>query len=113
MARLKSLATLAIKLCAPLFIVLGYLAFSQPWVDDNPAVAKLDCVFKARADQAPIRLGEYTAPLRSLQLEGELSDPFEDTLYDFEGTARYAIEGKTLTAPTRGSVAWARHAVRP
>ncbi|MBB3033640.1 hypothetical protein [Alteriqipengyuania lutimaris] len=104
MTGFKGLATGAIKLIAPLGIVVGYLAFTQPWVDDYPAVASLDCIFEARADQAPIRLGEYSAPLHSLRLEGDLSDPFEDTLFNFEGTARYKIDGKSITAPVRGSV---------
>ncbi len=49
-------------------------------------------------------LGNYRAPLISAEIEGELSHPFEETLFDLDGSATYLIDGKHVEAVARGSV---------
>ena len=102
MTRFKALAGSALSIMGPLGIILGYYLFL--WPEDEPVIAEINCSFAAREDQGPVRLGEYTAPLETLELTGDLSEPFKDRLYDFAGTALYRIEGKSIEAPARGSV---------
>jgi|GEM_PF-1817360 len=102
MTRLKALAGGALSILGPLGIILGYYLFLRP--EAEPVIAEISCSFAAREDQGPVRLGEYTAPLETLELAGDLSHPFKDRLYDFAGTARYRIEGSSIEAPARGAV---------
>ncbi|MBX7514441.1 hypothetical protein K3179_07745 [Qipengyuania sp. GH38] len=65
---------------------------------------KIECEFAAEPGQSPLRLGRYTAPLEALTVVGDVYDPFENTLYDFEGESTYRIGARNVSADVRGSV---------
>ena len=90
-------------LAGGLIVAAWFLTFDE----ESPrwqALGSVQCGFAAERGQAPIRLGRYRAPLASLTMTGDLYSPFRETLYNFEGKAKYSIEGKSVSADVRGSV---------
>lgn len=73
------------------------------WVQWEPE-PNVDCAFSPRSDQTLIQLGEFKAPIQSIELSGYLEDPFEGTLYDFSGQAFVQISGIKRRSDASGSM---------
>lgn len=71
---------------------------------DSEPEPNISCTFNADPNQAPIKLGSLTAPIKSFKLSGYLDDPFEDRLYDFQGKAVLEIDGIDRNPNVRGSM---------
>lgn len=89
------------------FIILaaiGSFALSIFLNAESEPEPNIRCSFKADPNQAPIKLGSLTAPIKSFKFSGYLDDPFEDRFYNLQGKAVVEIGGVDRNPDVRGTM---------
>lgn len=89
----------------PPALIMGAFAlylYMDPGPGQPQPVANVTCLFTAQEGQARIKLGQYTAPLSRVEIEGQANASTRDWLHDFDGTAFYSFDEQPLKASVRG-----------